>query len=78
MDFGFMFYSGLSLLCVACCPPVIALLIMGFLFILSENLKVIALSKKQILILGVLAFVVALVLFCLLVQIPTLNGYRAM
>ncbi len=78
MDFGFMFYSGISILCVTCCPPIIALLSMGIVFIFNNNLKIITVSKKQILIIGVLVFIVVFVVLCLLVQIPTLNGYRAM
>lgn len=72
-----MFYSGVALLCAIFCPPIITIVAIGFIFSLKDRMNLINISKKQLLIIGVVIFIISFIAVCFLVNIPTMNGYRA-
>jgi hypothetical protein len=76
MDFGYLFYMGFITLVVLCCPPIIAFVAVGIIDILNRK-KVINVSNRQILVLGIISFIIAFLMTSLFVQIAS-NGVYAM
>jgi len=74
MDFGFLFYMGLMTLCFICYPPLITIVIVGIVFTLNKT-KVIAVSNQQILVFGIIFFILALMGTCVFVQIASSGVY---
>ena len=76
MDFGFLGYMGILTICLFCCPPITT----GVAIVIALDLnkrKVISVSKEQIILFGIIFFVLVAIVSCVFVNIAD-NGVYAM
>jgi hypothetical protein len=74
MDFGFLFYMGFITVWAICLPPLLTALATGMLFALG-NMKVITISKKQMLTFGGGFLILAFIANCLIIWILSKDVY---
>lgn len=65
---------GILTLSLICCPPIITIVAVGIVLALNK-LKIITVSNQQVLVFGIISFIVALTATCIFAQIVSSRLY---